>query len=115
MGMGGLKASVVLGGWPVPRVQAALACRLRRYRLRGGKGVFIMSASSIWPVLSGPSRSLHARRARALGVFPPVVLLLCTSLLLALETPSKPFLEKNSLYLPSAGSLVHLSNNPPGQ
>jgi hypothetical protein len=74
-----------------------------------------MSASSIWPVLSGPSRSLHARRARALGVFPAVVLLLCTSLLLALETPSEPFLEKNSFYLSSAGFRVQLANDPAGQ
>src|SRR5260370_30122009 len=74
-----------------------------------------MSASSIWPVLSGPSRPLHSRGARALGVFLAIVLLLCTSLLLALETPSKPFLEKNSFYLSSAGFRVQLANDPAGQ
>src|SRR5258708_23680271 len=74
-----------------------------------------MSASSIWPVLSGPSRPLHSRGARALGVFPAIVLLLCTSLLLALETPSKPFLEKNSFYLSSAGFRVQLANDAAGQ
>jgi len=71
-----------------------------------------MSASSIWPVASGRSRPF---RARALGVFPAIVLLLCASLLVALETPSKPFLEKNSFYLSSAGFRVRLANDPAGQ
>src|SRR5260370_38438567 len=74
-----------------------------------------MSASSIWPVLSGPSRPLHSCGARALGVFPAIVLLLCTPLLLALETPSKPFLEKNSFYLSSPGFRLQLANDPSGQ
>ena len=71
-----------------------------------------MSASSIWPVASGRSRPF---RARALGVFPAIVVLLCASLLVALETPSKPFLEKNSFYLSSAGFRVRLANDPAGQ
>jgi hypothetical protein len=61
-----------------------------------------MSASLIWPVASGYRRLFGARGAMAL-VSPAVVLLLCTSLLVALEVPSKPFLEKNSFYLASAG------------
>ena len=71
-----------------------------------------MSASLIWPAVSGRSRLL---RVRALGVFPAIVLLLCASLLVALETPSKPFLEKNSFYLSSAGFRVRLANDPAGQ
>ena len=71
-----------------------------------------MSASLIWPAASGPSRPF---RARVLGVFPAIVLLLCASLLVALETPSKPFLEKNSFYLSSAGFRVQLANDPAGQ
>jgi len=71
-----------------------------------------MFASLIWPAASGRSRPL---RVRAFGVFPAIVLLLCASLLVALETPSKPFLEKNSFYLSSAGFRVQLANDPAGQ
>src|SRR5882724_5040578 len=71
-----------------------------------------MSASLIWPAASGRSRPL---RVRAFRVFSAIVLLLCTSLLVALETPSKPFLEKNSFYLSSAGFRVRLANDPAGQ
>jgi hypothetical protein len=74
-----------------------------------------MSASLIWPAVSGHWRPIQARGARAFGVFPAIVLLLCTSLLVALETPSKPFLEKNSFYLSSAGFRVQLANDPAGQ
>ena len=41
--------------------------------------------------------------------------MLCASLLVALEAPSKPFLEKNSFYLSSAGFRVRLANDPAGQ
>ncbi len=71
-----------------------------------------MSASLIWPFVSCRSRPF---RARAFGVFPAIVLLLCASLLVALETPSKPFLEKNSFYLSSAGFRVRLANDAAGQ
>jgi hypothetical protein len=74
-----------------------------------------MSASMIWPIASGHRRPACARGARAFGVFPALVLLLCASLLVALEMPSKPFLEKNSFYLSSAGFRVRLANDPAGQ
>src|ERR1700710_1472758 len=74
-----------------------------------------MSASMIWPVVSGHWRPTYARGARAFGVFPALVLLLCASLLVALEMPSKPFLEKNSFYLSSAGFRVRLAHDPAGQ
>src|SRR5258708_38126371 len=74
-----------------------------------------MPTSLIWPVLSGHSRPFRTRGARAFGVFPAIVLSLCASLLVALETPSKPFLEKNSFYLSSAGFRVRLANDPAGQ
>jgi len=74
-----------------------------------------MSASLIrWFVL-GHSRKFRARGARAVGVFPAIVLLLCASLLAALEAPSKPFLEKNSFLLSSAGFRVKLANDAAGQ
>src|SRR5258707_9804187 len=69
-----------------------------------------MAASTIWPAASG-----GWLRVRAFGVFAAIVLLLCASLLVALETPSKPFLEKNSFYLSSAGFRVRLANDPAGQ
>lgn len=64
-----------------------------------------MSASAVF----------RARGVRAIGVFPAIVLLLGASLLAALEAPSKPFLEKNSFYLSSAGFRVRLANDPAGQ
>jgi hypothetical protein len=67
-----------------------------------------MSASTV-------SRSLRARGILAIGLFPAIVLLLGVSLLAALEAPSKPFLEKNSFYLSSAGFRVRLANDPAGQ
>src|SRR6202790_5759734 len=73
-------------------------------------GGFVMSVSTIWPAASG-----RPFRARAFGVFPAIVLLLGASLPVALETPSKPFLEKNSFYLSSAGFRVRLANDPAGQ
>jgi hypothetical protein len=74
-----------------------------------------MSASAIGAVKSGYARAFCARRIRAVGVFPAIILLLCASLLMALEAPSKPFLEKNSFYLSSAGFRVQLANDPAGQ
>ena len=71
--------------------------------------------SAIWPVVSGHSRHFSTRDAWAIGIFAVVVLLLCASLLAALETPSKPFLEKNSFYLSSAGFRLRLANDPAGQ
>jgi hypothetical protein len=60
-------------------------------------------------------RPYRGRGASAFGLFPAIVLLLCTSLLVAVEMPSKPFLEKNSFYLSSAGFRVQLANDPAGQ
>jgi hypothetical protein len=73
-----------------------------------------MSASMV-SVAASHSRKFGGRGRWAFGVFPAVVLLLCASLLAALETPSKPFLEKNSFYLSSAGFRVRLANDPAGQ
>jgi hypothetical protein len=73
-----------------------------------------MSASMV-SVAASHSRKFGMRGTWAFGVFPAVVLLLCGSLLAALETPSKPFLEKNSFYLSSAGFRVRLANDPAGQ
>jgi hypothetical protein len=58
------------------------------------------------------ARPFRLPRAKAIGAFPAIVLLLCASLLAALEVPSKPFLEKNSFYLSSAGFRVQVANDP---
>src|SRR5256885_16902705 len=56
-----------------------------------------------------------ARPAAALGAMPAMALLLCASLLPALEAPSKPFLDKNSFYLSSAGFRVQVANDAAGK
>src|SRR5260221_5840596 len=73
-----------------------------------------MSASMIQPLVQLDCRPFRIRLT-AVRVFPAIVLLLCASLLAALERPSKPFLEKNSFYLSSAGFRVRLANDPAGQ
>jgi hypothetical protein len=74
-----------------------------------------MSASTVRPLAYPSSWLLRGRGVRAFGLFPAAVLMLCASLLAALEPPSKPFLEKNSFYLSSAGFRVRLANDPAGQ
>jgi hypothetical protein len=80
----------------------------------------MMSVSTIRPCPSGDRRACRGllfRKlgARAYGVLPALVLLLTTSLLVALEIPSKPFLDKNSFYLMSAGFRVQLANDEAGR
>jgi hypothetical protein len=58
---------------------------------------------------------LHVRSIRAFSTLPAIALFLCASLLLALEVPSKPFLDKNSFYLSSAGFRVQAANDEAGR
>jgi|tagenome__1003787_1003787.scaffolds.fasta_scaffold20884184_2 hypothetical protein len=51
----------------------------------------------------------------AFGFSSAITLLLFVSVLTALEMPSKPFLDKNSFYLSSAGFRVHLANDADGK
>jgi hypothetical protein len=67
------------------------------------------SASTVWPPL------VYARGTKAFGMIAAVALLLCASLLAALEAPSKPFLDKNSFYLSSAGFRVQVANDEAGK
>jgi hypothetical protein len=67
-------------------------------------GVEIMPTASRWVLSSGIS----------LATFPVIALLQCASLF-ALEPPSKPFLDKNSFYLSSAGFKVHFANDAAGK
>jgi hypothetical protein len=73
-----------------------------------------MSASLIWPVAISSWRPVRAGGLTAFA-FPAIVLLLCTSLLVALETPSKPFLDRNSFLLSSAGFRVQVANDAAGK
>ena len=53
--------------------------------------------------------------SKVFGAIAAVALLLCASLLAALEAPSKPFLDKNSFYLSSAGFRVQAANDAAGR
>jgi hypothetical protein len=55
--------------------------------------------------------SAQPTRSRVIGSLPALALFLCTSLLIALEVPSKPFLDKNSFYLSSAGFRVQVADD----
>ena len=72
-------------------------------------------AVSFGSAAHGGLRRVSARGLRAVGVMSAIVLSLCTSLLVALETPSKPFLDKSSFYLASAGFRVEVANDAAGQ
>lgn len=63
----------------------------------------------------GQSRRRSVRGLRAIGAVPAIMLALGASLLVALETPSKPFLDKNSFYLASAGFRVQVADGAAGQ
>ena len=69
-----------------------------------------MMSLMIWP-----AASFVVRPARAFGAIHAIALLLCTTLLVALEVPSKPFLDKNSFYLSSAGFRVQVANDEAGR
>lgn len=72
-----------------------------------------MSVSLSWP--AGQSRVARLTQAFSTVALPTAMLLLGATLLVALETPSKPFLEKNSFYLSSAGFRIQLANDAEGK
>src|SRR5580700_3031561 len=74
-----------------------------------------MSASIIWLVVSDHRRTFRLRGIRALRLLPAMALLLSAAVSSAAEEPSKPFLEKNSFYLSSAGFRTRFANDPAGQ
>src|SRR3954453_23251494 len=59
--------------------------------------------------------SAYFARGKLFGAIPAIALLLCASLLAALEAPSKPFLDRNSFYLSSAGFRVQVANDETGR
>jgi hypothetical protein len=71
-----------------------------------------MFVSTTYLTALSRSPSLREQFSKAIGVVCALVILLCASLVLALETPSKPFLDKNSFYLSSAGFRVQVADDP---
>jgi hypothetical protein len=74
-----------------------------------------MRSTSIRPSAARTLRKFSAHAARTLSLFPALALLLCASLLAALEPPSKPFLDKNSFYLTSAGFKPQFATDAAGK
>lgn len=72
-----------------------------------------MSISLSWP--AGQSRVARLTQTFSTVALPTAMLLLGATWLVALETPSKPFLEKNSFYLSSAGFRIQLANDAEGK
>jgi len=68
--------------------------------------------SDFTDVTTRPFRLVHRK---AFGAVPALALLLYASLLAALETPSKPFLDRNSFYLSSAGFRFQVANDAAGK
>jgi len=68
------------------------------------------SIEAAWPTLS------RAREKKIwFGAVHVIALLLGATLLVALEAPSKPFLDKNSFYLTSSGFKVQVANDAAGR
>jgi hypothetical protein len=74
-----------------------------------------MSVATTRPMTVIRLRKFRARGAGTGSAFAAVILLLSASLLAALEVPSKPFLEKNSFYLSSAGFRVQVATDAAGR
>ena len=73
-----------------------------------------MSASNI-RLASDHRHSFRLRGIGALRLLPAMALLFSAAVSSAAEEPSKPFLEKNSFYLSSAGFRIQFANDPAGQ
>jgi hypothetical protein len=72
-----------------------------------------MSAANM--IASKRRHSCWLRGIMALRLLPAAVLLFSAAVSSAAEEPSKPFLEKNSFYLSSAGFRIQFANDPAGQ
>ena len=71
-----------------------------------------MVVSAIRPALLKRPRQSREPIFRTLGAAIALGALLCASLVVALETLSKPFLDRNSFYLSSAGFRIQIANDP---
>jgi hypothetical protein len=77
-------------------------------------GKIAMSAVTVEPVASDRRCSSRLGSIKALRQLPAVMLLFSATAAAALEEPSKPFLEKNSFFLSSAGFRIQVANDPAG-
>src|SRR5271167_3102966 len=73
-----------------------------------------MSASNI-RLAPDHRHSFRLRGIGALRLLPAMALLFFAAVSAAAEEPSKPFLEKNSFFLSSAGFRIQVANDPAGQ
>jgi hypothetical protein len=76
---------------------------------------FAMPAPIIQPVAAGHRQLFRVHGVTALRLFPAVMLLLGASVAVAVDAPGRPSLDKNSLYLSSAGFRIQIANDPAGQ
>jgi hypothetical protein len=74
-----------------------------------------MSASIIRPIAAGYRLLFRGNGITIMRLLPAVALLLHASTLVAEEPPGKPFLDRNSFYLSSAGFRIQAANDPAGQ
>ena len=74
-----------------------------------------MSAPIIWPVVAGHRQLSRVHGFGALCLITAVMLLPGSSIAYAVETQSRPSLEKSSFYLSSAGFRIQVANDPAGQ
>src|SRR5258707_759053 len=70
---------------------------------------------SLLEISPAPGTHLLRMRSWVFRLLPALALLLGASVLVALEPPSKPFLDKNSFFLSSAGFRVQLANDAAGK
>src|SRR5579872_2582368 len=82
---------------------------------RGSRQGNAMSASTIRLVAANRQSAFRLRGVRTLPLLPAIALLFSATVSPAAEEPSKPFLEKNSFYLKSAGFRIQFANDPAGQ
>jgi hypothetical protein len=84
-----------------------------RYSLHGQSASDFARESFTMPLLANAVARLRTGRG-ALGDFALVAALLGATVLVALEPPSKPFLDKNSFYLTSSGFRVKVADDAAG-
>jgi hypothetical protein len=74
-----------------------------------------MSAQTMRPVAAGHRHLFRSNGTRTARLIPAAILLLYASVSAAVEAPGKPVLERNNLYLSSAGFRIQVANDAAGQ
>jgi hypothetical protein len=78
-------------------------------------GELAMSALIIQPAAVGRRHLFRNNGIRIARLIPAAMLSLHASVAAAVEAPAKPSLDRNSLYLSSAGFRIQVANDPAGQ